>query len=282
MRAARYYSLRRLSPYQGTAQVVELPGFRAMSVDGESWRVQFLNLRARLSGNAVWREDGRGNLIETEHTRAIIEALRARPALPFPLADTLELWLLDARAARPLALLASALPERTPPRYAAVRWASSLEDDGFFAPSLGGEGAHATFIPHRDVLDRCVQRAAGPRAQAQWFRRADDRSGVGLPTHGLDRGLAARRLGAAEFPELLLREDWESERERDLVADYHAWHAPALLTHTTLTDHTRDRLERAACRQARKFYRVRRLLPKVLNEDRVRVALVEAVLRGPV
>lgn len=281
MPAARYYSLRRLSPYQGTAQVVELPGFRAMSVDGESWRVQFLKLRSRLSGNAVWREDGRGNLIETEHTRAIIEALRARPALPFPLGDTLELWLLDARADRPLALLASALPDRTPPRYAAVRWASSLEgDDDFFAPSLAGEGARASFIAHRDVLDRCVQRAAGPRARAQWFRRADDRSGAGLPTHGLERALAPRRLPAADFPELLLHEEWDSERERGLVADYHAWHAPNLLTHTGLSDGMRDRLERAACRQARKLYRVRRLLPKVLNEERIRVALVEAVLRG--
>lgn len=277
----RYYSLRRLAPYQGTAQVVELRGFRAMSVDGESWRVQFLNRRARLSGNAIWREDGRGNLIETDHTRAVIEALRSRPALPFPLADTLELWLLDAQERRPLALLASALPERSPPRLAAVRWAASLEgDDGFFAPSLGGEGVRSTCIPHRDVLDRCVQRAAGPRAQAQWFRRTDDRSGVGLATHGLDRSLTARRLGVSQFPELLLREDWDSDRERELVADYHAWHAPHLLTHTTLTDRTRDRLEHAACRQARKLYGVRRLLPKVLNEDRVRVALVEAVIRG--
>ncbi|BAU47102.1 hypothetical protein SVA_0521 [Sulfurifustis variabilis] len=281
MAEARYYSLRRLSPYQGTAQVAELPGFRAMSVDGESWRVQFLNMRARLSGNAIWREDGRGNLIETEHTRAIIEALRARPPLPFRLADSLELWLLDGREQRPLALLASALPERSPPRIAAVRWASSLEgNDGFFAPSLAGEGSHASFIPHRDVLDRCVQRAAGARAQAQWFRRADDRSGTGLPTQGLDRSLAARRLGAAEFPELLLREDWDREDERNLVADYHAWHAPHLLTHTTLSDGVRERLEDAACGQVRKLYRVRRLLPKVLNEERVRVALVEALIRG--
>lgn len=282
MRAPRYYSLRRLAPYQGTAQVVELPGFRAMSVDGESWRVQFLNLRSRLSGNAIWREDGRGNLIETDHTRAVIEALRARPALPFPLGDTLELWLLDAQERLPLALLASALPERSPPpRLVAVRWASSLEgDDGFFAPSLGGDRARATCIPHRDVLDRCVQRAAGARAQAQWFRRADDRSGVGLATHGLDRSLVARDLGPMAFPELLLRDHWDSERERELVADYHAWHAPYLLTHTTLTDPTRDRLEQAACRQAQRLYGVRRLLPKVLNEDRVRVALVEAVIRG--
>jgi hypothetical protein len=281
MARARYYSLRRLSPYQGTAQVVELPRFRAMSVDGESWRVQFLNLRARLSGNAIWREDGSGNLIETEQTRAIIEALRARPPLPFPLADSLELWLLDAHARRPLALLASALPERSPPRLAAVRWASSLEgQDGFYAPSLGGESTRPTCIPHRDVLDRCVQRAAGPRMQAQWFRRGDDRSGIGLATHGLDRSLSARRLAAADFPELLLRENWGSDQERDLVADYHSWHAPQLLTHTTLSDGTRGRLELSACRQARKLYRIRHLLPKVLNEERVRVALVEALIRG--
>jgi hypothetical protein len=278
MEPARYYSLRRLSPYQGTVQVVECPGFRAMSADGERWRVQFLNQRTRFSTYAVWRDDGQGSLIETARTAPIVQALRARPALPFPLADSLELWLLDARERLPLALLAATLPERTPSRAVTPVWRAALAgDDAFHAPSLGAAGASP--IPHRAVLDRCVQRAAGAQPVAQWFRRTPDGGGVGLDSAGLEARLRGRRLDAADFPELLLRTEWQTEAERNLVHDYHDWHAPQLLTHTGLSPAVRARLERAACRQASRLYRVRNLLPEVLDPEAVRVALVEAVIR---
>lgn len=276
---APYYSLRRLSPYQGTVQVVECPGFRAMSADGTRWRVQFLNQRTRFSSYGVWRADGHGSLIETERTRPIIAALRDRPPLPFTLADSLELWLLDAAERRPLALLASTLPERTPAQATVLQWRTALTgDDSFRAPSLGGaEGV--SHMPHRTVLDRCVQRAAGSRPQAQWFRRGGDGSGAGLDSGGLDRALVGRRLGRETFPELLLRSDWDSDPERDLVRDYHEWHACSLLTHTSLSRTTRAELERAACRQAGKLYRVRYLLPEIVDNEGLQVAMVEAVIR---
>lgn len=275
----QFYSLRRLSPYQGTVQVIECPGFRAMSADGVRWRVQFLNQRTRFSSYGVWREDGRGSLIETERTKPIIAALRDRPPLPFKLADRLELWLLDAHERLPLALLASTLPERTPAQATVLQWRTALAgDDTFRAPSLGvTEGV--SHMPHRSVLDRCVQRAAGPRPQAQWFRRSDDGTGVGLDRTGLDRTLVGRRVGSESFPELLLRQHWDSDQERDLVRDYHEWHACSLLTHTNLTRATRADLERAACRQAGKLYRVRYLLPEIVDGERLEVAMVEAVIR---
>lgn len=277
MTGARYFSLRRLSPYQGTVQVVDCPGFRAMSADGLRWRVQFLNQRTRFSSYGVWRADGQGSLIETERTQPIVRALRNRPPLPFPLADRLELWLLDARERMPLALLASTLPERTPAQAMALHWRAALAgDDGFRSPSLGG--ADPMHMPHRSVLDRCVQRAAGARPQAQWFRRTED-GGEGLERPGLDSELNARRLGRADFPELLLRTDWGSDQERDLVRDYHDWHAPNLLTHTDLSRPTRAALERAASRQAPKLFRVRYLLPEVVDSELLRVAMVEAVIR---
>ena len=63
------------------------------------------------------------------------------------------------------------------------------------------------------------------------------------------------------------------------IRDYHDWQAPLLLTHDNLPRATRDRLERAACRQAEKLYRVRHLLPQMLNPDLLKVAMVEAVMR---
>lgn len=275
----RYYSLRRLSPYQGTVQVAECPGFRAMSADGQRWRVQFLNQRTRFSSYGVWRADGHGSLIETERTRPIIAALSQQPSLPFPLADRLELWLLDARTQLPLALLASTLSERTPAPATALQWRAALAgDDSFHARSLSGDES-ISHMPHRSVLERCVQRAAGPRPQVRWFRRRDGGGGDGLEYSSPDRTLVKCTLGKEAFPELLLRTEWESEQERELVRDYHAWHAASLLTHTDLSRATRATLERAACQQAAKLFRVRCLLPEIIEHELVQVALVEAVIR---
>ena len=276
--AARCYSMSRLSPYQGTVQVVEIPGFRAMSADGERWRVQFLNPRSRFASHGIWRRDGGGTLIDTPRTHAILEALHNHPPLPFALADALELWLLAANDGLPLALLAATLPERSPGRVPHTRWQAALTGDpSFVAASLGGSGASP--IPHESVLTRCVQKAAGPRPTAQWFRRGADGAGEGLPTVGTGSDRAARRVDADRFPELLLRSDWPSEQERELARDYHDWHAPYLLTHTNLARATRDRLERAACKQASRLYRVRHLLPEILNRELLNVAFVEAVVR---
>jgi hypothetical protein len=258
-------------------QVVEMAGFRAMSADGITWQVQVQGRGPRVSGHGVWRADGSGDLIETERTRTFLAALRALPPLPFPLADRLELWLLEARSAAPLALLASAPPPAAPPRVVDAHWQAALGgDDSFVAPSLGGT---ASPIPHREVISRVVQKAAGPRPHAQWFRRDEHGHGTGLGGRGLDAALGGRRLPSEAFPELLLREDWPDATERALARDYHDWQAPALLTHSDLRRGTRDRLEHAACRQAEKLYRVRQLLPEVINPDLIKVAMVEAVLR---
>lgn len=281
MTTPKYYSLRRLSPYQGTVQVVECPNFRAMSADGMRWRVQFLNQKTRFSSYGVWRADGQGSLIETERTQPIIRALREHPPLPFPLADHLELWLLDAETLLPLALLMSTLSDRAPPPAVAMQWRAALAgDDGFAAPSLPTVDGQPSQIAHRHVLDRCVQRAAGPRPQAQWFRRAADGAGEGLNMPGgLDRVHHGRHLEREQFPKLLLRDTWNTEQETKLVHDYHEWHAANLLTHTGLDSGTRAALERAACRQAQKLFRVRYLLPEVIDPEILRVAMVEAVIR---
>lgn len=283
MSDARYYSMRRFSPYQGTVQVVETAGFRAMSSDGLTWRVQFLKQRTRLSSYALWRADGSGNLIETGRTSEFIEALRNHPPLPFPPTDNLELWLLDVKQHRPLAILASTLSHINPPRAVDTVWHAALEgDDSFVAPSLSAVGSHGVSpspISHCEVLSRCVQKAAGPLDRAQWFRREQDGSGTGLHGNRLDAAQVGRKLERDEFPGLLLREEWDDEREKNLVHDYHDWQAPNLLTHRNLTHATRDRLEHAACRQAEKLYKIRHFLPEIVNTDLLNVAFVEAVIR---
>jgi hypothetical protein len=291
MSEARYFSLRRLNPYQGTVQVVEMPGFRAMSPDGLTWQTQILNRvtpgspgRSRFSAYGLWRADGSGDLTETEHTHTFIEALRSRPRLPFPLADRLELWLLDARDRRPLALLAATFPDTQLPRTVETRWrATFTAETGFESASLAVQqvvGAQPdSGAPHGEVLTRLVREAAGPAPSAQWFRRAADGSAIGLGGERLAAEHEGRRIPRESFPELIVREDWDSDTTADLVRDYHAWHAPALLTHDNLGRATRARLEAGACRQAEKLYRMRYVLPEAVDAERLKVAMVEALIR---
>lgn len=291
MSEARYYSLRRLSPYLGTVQVIETSGMRALSPDGITWQVQIAHSdasasrRLRNSVFGTWRADGSGDLIETERTSRFVGVLRDHPRLPFVLADRMELWLLDAETHAPLALLAASLPLRRPPRRVPTRWiAVSAQGAGFVSPSLAVQQA-AGLIPesgasHGDLLARVVREAAGEPARAQWFLRDDAGGGEGLVGIHLHASLEGRQLPRSAFPDLIVREHWSSEISADLVRDYHAWLAPFLLTHPDLERAVRERLEAAACRQADKLYRLRYLLPEAVNPERIKVALVEAVLRG--
>lgn len=286
MTEPHYYSLRRLSPYLGTVQVVELPGFRAFSADGRTWELQISHQGSRFSSYATWRFDGMGKHLETEHTAPFIEALRKHPKLPFPPADNVELWLLDTHSKLPLALISSTVSGKSPPSMDEVDWYPGLVDDSsFVAPSLyagqSEDGNSTRFFPHQEVLRRCVRAAAGPISEAQWFVRDDEGGGAGLGGCRIASALQNRHLSYDEFPELIVNEKcWKTQRERNLVRDYHHWQSANLLTHTNLVHDTRDRLERVATRQAEQLYRLRHVLPEIINEKLVKTAFVEAMIRS--
>ena len=278
-----YYSLRSHSPYQGTIQVVEVDGFRALSQDGETWRIRLRAAQGQRAVHSVWR-DGAEMDIPFASARAGFEALFNHPPTPFPMVDSLELWLLDAVQATPLALLRSLSPRDEPPAVTDVDWIAGFRDEeSFYAPSLAGSqtaGADKrTYIPHSEVLTRCVRSAAGARPMTQWFHRQHDGSGAGISGHNLPNELESRALKKDQFPRFLLREDWSDEMQTLLVSDYHSWQAPYLLTHSTHSIEARNWLERAACQQAERLYSVRRLLPEILNKDLIEAAMVEAVIR---
>ncbi len=283
MSPVTYYSLRSLSPYQGTVQVIETDGFRALSRDGETWRIRVRPGSGRRAVHGTWHERD-SELVEIESTQPGLELLRNRPKTPFPRRDTVELWLLDAESLLPLALLRSLVPEQEPTRVTEAVWLAGFRDDeSFYAPSLVAAGSlspdNKTHIAHAEVLSRCVRAAAGSISRAQWFRREPDGRGSGLDGLNLSAGLKGRLLDISQFPELLVREAWPVASHQQLVRDYHHWQAPYLLTHSDLAKNIRARLEPVACQQAERLYSVRKLLPEVLNKERVDAAMVEAVIR---
>lgn len=275
-----YYGLRRLNPYRGVVQIVEAGDAAAHSHDGVTWHLRADDGYGWVRPSGIWVE-GEGLRAGPERTNTeIVAALETRPALPFRLADSLEFWLLDKAEGKPLALLASTRPSRP--------WEGSLEElqwhpfvlsfSGFRSPTLEQQGLRGR--EHRDALARLVNSAARPMPAAQWFKRAADGSGAGLHGVRLVPEWGGRRLPADAFPELLVRTPDNNLLEQSVISDYHAWLAPLLLLLPELCDTTRRALEAEAVRRPAWLYRVHRLLPKILDAQRLQAALVAARLEA--
>jgi len=237
---------------------------------------------ARYITQAIWRQDGQSTLTENNFTAPLIAAMNNSPPLPLPMADTLELWLLDARAGLPLAIVTSALPRKRVPAIESVNWSAFLSgDQDFSSPGfqklMSGEKNSAIPMDHGEILRRYISVAAGSMTRAQWFQRDHEGNGKGQAGLKLKAGEQGRFLTADCFPELLVSElCWQNEAERVLVKDYHHWHAANLLSQNNLSLDTRERLEHAACAEAFKLYERRHILPTMLNLERVKVAFVQA------
>lgn len=297
------YALRRLSPFLGTAQVIEVTDARAVSYDGRVWQIQLLSPHAvaqaqwgnigeaasarRLFVYGVWnREEGvrrvpvnplLGDVSRHPALPAILAAVESVEALPFPLADRFELWLLDA-GRRPLALLASAREERRLAMPRSLRWqAAPRTERGFATAALDGLGLRGPRA-HLDWLEKQVADRAGDRLYATWFRRAPDGAGQPMVVSGAFVP-DVEVLPASAFPQLPLREDWPEEPERAVVAAYIDWLAPTLLCLPNLSGARRAELERAAVKRPLVLYQYRHLLPVVADHEVIDPALVEARMR---
>jgi hypothetical protein len=303
--AVRTYAQRRLSPFMGTVQVVEVADGRALSYDGWLWHIQLRSqepIANRVWGNigprqtsrpyfhyGSWTQDGDlrrlplnpvlGDVSGYAALAALLEALNQHPPLPFPLHDRYECWVLD-RAGEPVVLFASACDEaarNVPPH---PRWqASQAGGPEFRSAALDAAGA-CVDKPHAAWLVDVVSRSVGTPLSLQWFRREDDGSGVGLDGKHLRPEWLTRQLPATAFPPLLLRESWEDPLTAAVVQEYLVWQAPYLLMLAELSDDQRRRLELQACHRPVQLMSARRLLPRILDRELIDTALVRARLES--
>ena len=293
----RCYSHRMLNPFHGTVNVVAIEGADAVTRDGVHWSLY-------IQGGVDRELDDQGNAFEVElpdikfGTWSAVVGLRRGPVrsvvdyqwldalgsqllevvkrhaegLPFPLQDRYELWLLDGQTGLPLVLLDSRCEAPEGPPYPVPDWRPGRRArEGFRTPD--GTGQHPS-----ERLARLVRSAAGPSPRAQWFCRDERGDGEGLA--GV--GQVARRLPGAEFPELLLRQDWPNAEDEWLVRAFLDWQAPWLLSLQRLGRDSRRVLEQVGCRQALRLAGLYRLYPQIEDRQRVRAALVEAELRRSV
>ncbi len=157
-----------------------------------------------------------------------------------------------------------------------------LTDTQFVSPTLTSKERNnperGWKTPHRDQLESQVNMASRPYPAAQWFERQPDGGGIGHDGLRLADDEVGRTLPKDDFPELLISEDWDDAIQRGLVNDYHDWYAASLLAHQNLSRATRQRLERAACKRPQALLSSWPLIPEVIDDDAIEVALVSAKL----
>jgi hypothetical protein len=295
------FSMRRLNPFNGTLQVFTHGSARALSGNGQVWEIQVLSDTPQ----GLWANTPFGQqryysfgLWTAAHglkqvpvnplfnirqmiaaSERLIEALGpALERLPFPPADALECWLLDATTAQPVALLASRRESDEWATQERIKWiAAERGDFAFVSPSLLERGlpisdGHNPRV-HASALEALVRGRGGQHPRQAWYRRQADGGVIRCD----DR---ERALDSADFPALPLSLEWAHAEELALIEDYIAWKAPQLLMLPDLTPATRDRLERLAVAQAETVDRLWRLYPQIHNQDLLNSARVEARIRS--
>jgi hypothetical protein len=278
-----YYALRRVNPYRGVVHCVDIGEAIAQTYDGFTWHLRADDGYGLVRPVGVWEEGVGLKLGQAAGLEDILFALETRPALPFPIFDTHELWLLDRESGLPLALLATQRGNVKDPSDS--EWYPfTLSYTGFRSDALARRDAVAInpTDAHRDCLARMVNQAARPHAMTQWFYRGQDGVGKGMSGLRLPYEWRSRQVRAEDFPELLVREQWEnrwnSRLEQSVISDYHRWLAPLLLLWPRLSHATRARMELEACEKPQWLARVYRLLPTLLNPAQINAALVAARL----
>ena len=298
------FAVLRLNPFLGVAEVVDIGVARALSVDGVTWQIQVrterpirswgslgLTTRARryyrfgywsqahgLARSPVNPElDVNSMLTAWRQLSTVLPGCLSR--LPFPLADRYERWLLD-RERRPLALLASVVEGRHLAQTVAAQWRVATPVEGGFDAGIGeqqGPPDVGNWPPHwgGELLEKRVREAA---CTCQWILRGGDGRGSAVDS-ATGRAVADDDWDKAMFPQLTVRECWRDCDVESLVAQWVAWLAPRLLTLQELDDQTRARLESAACARPLLVEDLYRLYPRIIDQETVNSARVEARLR---
>jgi len=251
-------------PFSGLMQVVESDTYRAMTLDGQMWELQYVN-RIHVRAATVSARDIKTGSYKNE----LIEEGSADPKLielmdylngvelPFISSDHYEYWLLDRQDQSPLAMLFSCSESdqmRKFPKHA--NW-TALPDSVMPVDKTQKE-LDASMAPVNYRLESAVSERAGTNPKAQWFDRRED---------------------VQPFPPFLIRADWPETEQQDLYDRYIARQAPRLLMLQGLSDEARDQLESYCKPHATEVARFFNSYPKINNEEQLNALRVEARIR---
>jgi hypothetical protein len=297
------YAQRLLNPFRGSVHTLRHHSAEAITTDGVHWDIYVANTILLPEQDGVhevqvgdmrygsWSAAQglrRGRLSPSEDFRRM-EAMGAdlyehliqtHQRVPFAFTDHIELWLLDADT-RPLALLHSVSSETDIELAMPITWRAGMAAREQFnsgaMEALRAQGSPD--IAAADYVAHYVNRCAGKKPAAQWFRREPDGSGRGLRGISLPAGLEGRVLDETLFPPLFLADTGHDAGHQRLIEDFLAWQAPWLLLLPHLDSATRRSLERRARLQVFTLEKQFRLYPAIVDAGAIQAARVEAVMR---
>jgi hypothetical protein len=209
---------------------------------------------------------------------ALLDAVREHAdQCPYPFDDKYELWLLEADTDEPLALLASVceiskvfMPEN-------LTWEAGLRCKQEFLKEYPIHDKQLTSAA--DMLNQIINQRAGTQASAQWFYRNQFNDGKGLNGINMNPRLINRELSPRLFPKLLVQQHWHDKTDASLVDAFIEWSSPYLLVLDFLRDAQREALEITAREQAMLVDKMYLLYPKIINQQAINAARVEASIR---
>jgi len=196
---------------------------------------------------------------------------------PFPFEDKYELWLLDSNNHEPLALLDSACNETDVYFPDNLNWEAGLRCKQEFTKK--NALTEEQDISAGELLNQLINQRAGNSPSAQWFYRNQFAYGKGLTGANLDDNYVGRELSARLFPKMLIQQDWQDETRESLVDAFIHWLSPYLLVLDFLKDAQREMLELTAKNNALLVDKMFPLYPKIINQQAINAARVEAMMR---
>jgi hypothetical protein len=261
------YSQRLLPPYSGQVQIAESEQARAVTMDMDTWEIQFRRHETNFI-RAAWVKHRELGEVEARAARdgeeiddRILELTRflETASLPFPAADKFEYWLLDPVDDTPLALIFSCTEGEQMGRFPSHPEWTALPA-AVMPIELNSEEKARSETPVNYRLEQLVAERAGSKPQARWFQRRP-----GVPD---------------QFPPLMIREDWEEEEHHEICQRYLSRQSTRLLMLHGLEHHVRKHLEQAAKSYAMEVFRFYSLYPEIADDKIMRTILVEARLRA--
>jgi len=268
------YSQRLLPPYYGQSQIAESERARALTIDGQSWEIQFLHVENNDAQNTKLsyrraatindydirqKNIGQGDQQVVDERILELTDFLADVSLPFPAADYLEYWLLDGKDQSPLALIFSAKDEEQKNAYPSRPEWTALPA-AVMPIDKTEEEIESSSAPVNYRLERLVAERAGNNPKAKWFTRSSNEE--------------------QSFPTFMLAQDWHEEEAIDLCQRYLKRMAPRLLMLHELSHEHRSQMEINAHSYALEVERFYSLYPEVVDQELMNAILVEARLRG--
>lgn len=299
--AIRCYSQRLLNPFRGVVNIIRYKSAEAVTSDGVHWDIYVSNdslLEGLDGGRSIqisdirygrWsRRDGltRGAIYPSEEFYMLEDMgavvyeylLQAHERVPFPLEDTIELWLLD-RDSNPLALLNAVVDINDIDDYQLLDWRAGQLCRQTFRLNDPPEEFDGSDKCAADQLVRMINDRADKPPAAQWFERKQGGAAIALHGYNIEASLPGRQLEANAFPQYFISSSHENARFARLLQDFIEWQSPWLLLLDTLSLEERRYFEQCARKRALAVDRQFLLYPDIIDESFIRAARVEARMR---